>query len=145
MERLFAHGLWAGFITEAYKAGARNEAIMQHSRHRDIRTMRGYVRRAKAAEAVPYLVQYTSRRSPKSPRAPPDQPRARKAAENCMVAGSLAGHGIHSIQSPAASCNLSKLSAVNNSDRGRRLITSMPSRSEVLTSTGVAEASLGPP
>jgi hypothetical protein len=98
-----------------------------------------------AAEAVPYLVQYISRRSTKSPRALPDQPCARKAAENCMVAGSLAGQGIHNIQSPAASCSLSKLSAVNNSDRGRRLMTSMPSRSAVLTSTGVAEASLGPP
>ena len=53
MERLFAHGLWAGFITEAYKAGARNEAIMQHSRHRDIRTMRGYVRRAKLVGESP--------------------------------------------------------------------------------------------
>jgi len=46
-ERLSAHGLRAGFITEAYKAGARDEAIMAHSRHQDVRTMRGYVRRAK--------------------------------------------------------------------------------------------------
>ena len=53
MERLSAHGLRAGFITEAYKAGARNEAIMEHSRHKDIRTMRGYVRRAKLVGESP--------------------------------------------------------------------------------------------
>jgi integrase len=46
LERLSAHGLRAGFITEAYQAGARDEAIMAHSRHKDVRTMRGYVRRA---------------------------------------------------------------------------------------------------
>jgi integrase len=45
-ERLSLHRLRAGFITEAYKAGARDEAIMAHSRHKDIHTMRGYVRRA---------------------------------------------------------------------------------------------------
>ena len=52
-ERLSLHGLRAGFITEAYKAGARDEAIMEHSRHRDIRTMRGYVRRAKLLSESP--------------------------------------------------------------------------------------------
>ena len=52
-ERLSAHGLRAGFITEAYKAGARDEAIMDHSRHRDVRTMRGYVRRAKLVSDSP--------------------------------------------------------------------------------------------
>ena len=52
-ERLSLHGLRAGFITEAYKAGARDEAIMEHSRHRDIRTMRGYVRRAKLVGESP--------------------------------------------------------------------------------------------
>ena len=46
LERLSAHGLRAGFITEAYQAGARDEAIMAHSRHKDVRTMRSYVRRA---------------------------------------------------------------------------------------------------
>jgi integrase len=47
MERLSPHGLRAGFVTEAYKAGARDEQIMEHTRHRDLKTMRGYVRRAK--------------------------------------------------------------------------------------------------
>jgi integrase len=47
LERLSLHGLRAGLITEAYQAGARDEAIMAHSRHKDVRTMRGYVRRAK--------------------------------------------------------------------------------------------------
>ncbi|MCB4825237.1 tyrosine-type recombinase/integrase [Roseicella aerolata] len=47
LERLSPHGLRAGFVTEAYKAGARDEAIMEHSRHKDLKTMRGYVRRAK--------------------------------------------------------------------------------------------------
>ena len=53
LERLSAHGLRAGFITEAYKAGARDEAIMAHSRHKDVRTMRGYVRRAKLVAESP--------------------------------------------------------------------------------------------
>lgn len=47
LERLSPHGLRAGFITEAYNAGARDEQIMGHTRHKDLRTMRGYVRRAK--------------------------------------------------------------------------------------------------
>ncbi len=46
-ERLSAHGFRAGFITDAYRAGARDAAIMEHSRHRDLKTMHGYVRRAK--------------------------------------------------------------------------------------------------
>lgn len=41
------HGLRAGFVTVAYQAGARDDDIMQHTRHRDVRTMRGYIRRAK--------------------------------------------------------------------------------------------------
>ncbi|TDH62297.1 integrase [Dankookia rubra] len=53
LERLSLHGLRAGFITEAYKAGVRDEAIMEHSRHRDIRTMRSYVRRAKLVGESP--------------------------------------------------------------------------------------------
>lgn len=52
-ERLSAHGLRAGFVTEAYKAGARDEEIMAHTRHRDLRTMRGYVRRAALLDASP--------------------------------------------------------------------------------------------
>jgi site-specific recombinase XerD len=46
-ERLSPHGLRAGFVTEAYMAGARDEQIMDHTRHRDLKTMRGYVRRAR--------------------------------------------------------------------------------------------------
>lgn len=46
-ERLSPHGLRAGFVTEAYRAGARDEQIMAHTRHKDLKTMRGYVRRAK--------------------------------------------------------------------------------------------------
>ena len=45
-ERLSAHALRVGFITEAYNKGVRDEDIMRHTRHRDLRTMRGYVRRA---------------------------------------------------------------------------------------------------
>ena len=47
LERLSPHGLRAGFITEATKNGVADDQIMAHSRHRDIRTMKGYVRRAK--------------------------------------------------------------------------------------------------
>lgn len=46
LERLSAHSLRGGFITEAYNSGVRDEDIMRHTRHRDLRTMRGYVRRA---------------------------------------------------------------------------------------------------
>ncbi len=45
-ERLSAHALRVGFITEAYNKGVRDEDIMRHTRHRDLRTMRGYVQRA---------------------------------------------------------------------------------------------------
>jgi integrase len=44
--RLSAHALRVGFITEAYDKGVRDEDIMRHTRHRDVRTMRGYVQRA---------------------------------------------------------------------------------------------------
>ena len=44
--RLSAHALRVGFITEAYGQGVRDEDIMRHTRHRDLRTMRGYVQRA---------------------------------------------------------------------------------------------------
>jgi integrase len=53
LERLSPHGLRAGFITEAYKAGARDEEIMSHSRHKDLKTMRSYVRRAKLMDGSP--------------------------------------------------------------------------------------------
>ena len=52
-ERLSAHGLRARFITEAHKAGARDEAIMERSRHKDVRTMRSYVRRTKLVSESP--------------------------------------------------------------------------------------------
>ncbi|RAI54549.1 tyrosine-type recombinase/integrase [Roseicella frigidaeris] len=52
-ERLSPHGLRAGFITEAYRQGARDEDIMDHTRHRDLRTMRGYVRRARLLTESP--------------------------------------------------------------------------------------------
>jgi integrase len=52
-ERLSPHGLRAGFITQAYIAGARDEQIMAHTRQKDLRTMRGYVRRAKLVSASP--------------------------------------------------------------------------------------------
>ncbi|HUW79482.1 MAG TPA: tyrosine-type recombinase/integrase [Acidocella sp.] len=45
-ERLSAHALRVGFISEAYAGGVRDEDIMRHTRHRDLRTMRGYVQRA---------------------------------------------------------------------------------------------------
>jgi integrase len=45
-DRLSAHAMRVGFITAAYDQGARDEDIMRHTRHRDLRTMRGYVQRA---------------------------------------------------------------------------------------------------
>ena len=45
-DRLSTHALRIGFITEAYGKGVRDEDIMRHTRHRDLRTMRGYVQRA---------------------------------------------------------------------------------------------------
>lgn len=47
LEPVSAHSLRAGFVTEAYKRGLDDESIMAHSRHRDLRTMRRYVRRAR--------------------------------------------------------------------------------------------------
>jgi integrase len=46
LEELRPHGLRAGFVTVAYGAGARDDDIMKHTRHRDVRTMRGYIRRS---------------------------------------------------------------------------------------------------
>ena len=48
-----AHALWVGFITEAYAGGVRDEDIMRHTRHRDLRTMRGYVQRAGLVDDSP--------------------------------------------------------------------------------------------
>ena len=52
-ERLSAHALRVGFITEAYAKGVRDEDIMRHTRHRDLRTMRGYVQRAGLVDESP--------------------------------------------------------------------------------------------
>jgi integrase len=46
-ERLSPHGMRAGLITEAYLAGAPDEQVAGHTRHADLRTMRGYRRRAR--------------------------------------------------------------------------------------------------
>jgi hypothetical protein len=43
---LSTHLTRVGFITEACEKGVRDEDIMRHTRHRDLRTMRGYVQRA---------------------------------------------------------------------------------------------------
>ena len=45
-ERLSPHGLRAGFITEAYRRGAREEEIMAHVRHKSWGTTRKYIRRS---------------------------------------------------------------------------------------------------
>ena len=50
IEGITPHSLRAGFVTEAYRAGLRVEAIMQHTRHRDLASMRRYVRRARLLE-----------------------------------------------------------------------------------------------
>jgi hypothetical protein len=34
-------------VTEAHLAGARDEQVMEHTRHRDLKAMRGDVRRAR--------------------------------------------------------------------------------------------------
>jgi len=47
LEPISPHGLRAGFVTQSYLAGARDEEIMEHTRHKDVATMRRYVRRAK--------------------------------------------------------------------------------------------------
>ena len=52
-DRLSAHALRVGFITEAYGRGVRDEDIMRHTRHRDLRTMRGYVQRAGLVDESP--------------------------------------------------------------------------------------------
>lgn len=52
-ERITAHGLRVGCITALYKSGISDEAIMGHSRHRDLKTMRGYVRRGRLMKESP--------------------------------------------------------------------------------------------
>jgi integrase len=55
-DRLSAHALRVGFITEAYDKGMRDEDIMRHTRQRDPRSMRGYVRRAGLVRESPASV-----------------------------------------------------------------------------------------
>jgi integrase len=52
-DRFSAHSLRVGFITAAYAKGVRDEDIMKHSRHKDLRTMRGYVARAGLVDQSP--------------------------------------------------------------------------------------------
>jgi integrase len=52
-KRFSAHSLRVGFITAAYEKGVRDEDIMKHSRHKDLRTMRGYVERAGLVDQSP--------------------------------------------------------------------------------------------
>ena len=47
------HGQRAGFVTQAYQAGLRDEEIMDHTRHRTVTTMRRYVRRARLMDDSP--------------------------------------------------------------------------------------------
>jgi integrase len=53
LEPVTPHGMRAGFVTTAYRNGVPDEEIMGHTRHRDLRTMRGYVRRAKLSHTSP--------------------------------------------------------------------------------------------
>ncbi|MXP64744.1 integrase [Roseomonas sp. M0104] len=52
-ERLSPHGLRAGFITEAYLNGARDEQVMHHARQSDFATTQAYRRRAKITQDSP--------------------------------------------------------------------------------------------
>ena len=47
------YALRVGFITAAYDKGARDEDIMRHIRHRDLRTMRGYVQHTRLVTESP--------------------------------------------------------------------------------------------
>jgi integrase len=47
LDSISAHSLRAGFIPEVYKGRLDDESIMAHSRHRDLRTLRRYVRRVR--------------------------------------------------------------------------------------------------
>lgn len=52
LEPISPHGLRAGFVTQSYLGGARDEEIMEHTRHKDVATMRRYVRRAKLSRGA---------------------------------------------------------------------------------------------
>lgn len=47
------HSLRAGFVTTAYNNGVPDEEIMRHTRHKNLATMRSYVRRSKLSTASP--------------------------------------------------------------------------------------------
>ena len=53
LEPVSPHGLRAGFVTQATKAGLPDEAIMAHTRHKDAKAMRRYVRRARLLDDSP--------------------------------------------------------------------------------------------
>jgi integrase len=46
------HGVRAGFVTQSYLAGSRDEAILEHTRHKHLATVRRYVRRAKLTKGA---------------------------------------------------------------------------------------------
>jgi integrase len=52
-EPISPHSLRAGFVTTAYGNGVLDEEIMQHTRHKSLATMRGYVRRSKLSTSSP--------------------------------------------------------------------------------------------
>jgi len=53
LEPISPHGLRAGFVTTAYSRGVPDEEIMDHTRHKSLATMRGYVRRSKLGRKSP--------------------------------------------------------------------------------------------
>jgi integrase len=52
LEPVTPHGLRAGFVTQSYLAGARDDEIMEHTRDRHLATMRRYVRQAKLTKGA---------------------------------------------------------------------------------------------
>ncbi len=43
----------AGFITTAYRNGVPDEELIEHTRHRSLPTMHGYIRRGKLGKESP--------------------------------------------------------------------------------------------
>ena len=56
MERRSSHGLRAGFVTQAYFNRAKDDEITAHTRCRDLKTICGYVRRAKLTDSPAKLL-----------------------------------------------------------------------------------------
>jgi integrase len=52
-EPVSPHSLRAGFVTAAYGSGVPDEEIMRHTRHKNLATMRSYVRRSKLNTSSP--------------------------------------------------------------------------------------------